>query len=105
MGLNFNPTNQPTSTPCGLPKSTMPCCGTFKDNSHQVQFNLKFPIVNRQMTGRENAPWEFPTILLDAAQRIGRYLSNRYLKYGKAGSKLWNFDLGQKKWRVVRIFH
>lgn len=68
----------------------------------ELTMSLKCPIVNSYMKEKVRASWELSTTEIDAVQRSRKYISNRFQKYGKASSKLWNFDLRTKSWKVVK---
>jgi len=80
-------------------------CKAFPLETITSTMSLKCPIVNSHMKEKERAPWELSTTEFDAAQSIRKYISSRYQKYGKASSKVWNFDLRTKSWKVVKQFH
>ena len=70
--------------------------------SAELTLSLKCPIVNSHMKDKVRAPWKLLTTEIDAVQRSRKYISNRCQKYGKASSKLWDFDLRTKSWKVVK---
>jgi len=37
---------------------------------------------------------------IEASEKLNRYIMNRFRKYVKKGSQLWEFDLATKKWTV-----
>ena len=63
--------------------------------------SVQCPIIGRRMKEGEFREAEFSAPEIEASEKINNYLWNRYQKYFKVGSKMWNFDLKTKKWIAI----
>ena len=75
-------------------------CRSFPFDSRDKSFSLKCPVFGNQVKEEEIFEASDVNAEVESSAKMNMYLDDRYRRYLKKDSKLWEFNLATKKWII-----